>query len=411
MSDITCITREFEGQPLHTYLHENRPCWLATEIGARLGYKHDGQRLVHKITHEWKGDLVPGQHIVVLTGAELETFTGALLAGGLQEPIPRASRALTLLLEPGLVYVLAHTPRTAGRELGRFIAGEVMPALSSAPETATESGDPPAVAGNAAGPNAAGAEPLDDGTGEVEDQDCKGDDRGRECSAGEAEARAVGDDGGPDEGEGDDDSLDDRGEGEDDDGGEGDDDPFAADLAFAEPDRATPRDARPTVLMLPEPSSRPIPLGVLAQRERRLLAQHELERARFRAESLHRTLSTLRDLGRVSDDLFHAGEVVVAELALGLDHAGPGSSLSGAGLSGILADLRRGAVTAQARGRLLASLGLRRDVIDLVEAVHRRERRRAGHRGSRSRGNRHEQGLHTGAEAGPGSPATRTDQR
>lgn len=125
----TMFLHDFEGDALVTYTWQGRPCWSARQIGARLGYSHEGKRLPNRILGEWGDEFVPGHDYALLVGDDLSAFNAQILASGLGHgPIGR--NKLCLLFEPGLLLVLAKTHLPVGRRLRRFLVDEVLPQIA-----------------------------------------------------------------------------------------------------------------------------------------------------------------------------------------------------------------------------------------------------------------------------------------
>ncbi|WP_373047201.1 Bro-N domain-containing protein [Vulgatibacter sp.] len=120
------IESAFEGQTLVTFTVNGRPCWIARDVGALLGYADDGRRLPSKIAGDWSEELIEGQDFAILTGSELEAFKQAALD---TESVPSRAPSLLLLFETGLHLVCLKTRSEVGRKLRRFLADEVLPQL------------------------------------------------------------------------------------------------------------------------------------------------------------------------------------------------------------------------------------------------------------------------------------------
>ncbi|RME24799.1 MAG: hypothetical protein D6798_10370, partial [Deltaproteobacteria bacterium] len=143
MTSIHALTLPFEGEPLTTLTWKGRPAWIGREIGRRLEYADRGKRLVSRIRKEWADEFIEGIDYVVLAGEDLAALK-AMLGHG-THGVPGRTARLMLLLEPGLHLVLTKTDKPIGKDLRRFLVGEVLPQLvrtgSYAPErTVTEAG-------------------------------------------------------------------------------------------------------------------------------------------------------------------------------------------------------------------------------------------------------------------------------
>ncbi len=127
MHHVQCLTREFEGAALPFFTYQGQLATVLRQLGRRLDYARDGERLVTNVMEDWAAEFQEGKHWVRLEGDELAAFK---LSAGL--PTGRVgSRApqLVLLLEPGIHLVLLKTQKPVGARLRAFLADEVMPAL------------------------------------------------------------------------------------------------------------------------------------------------------------------------------------------------------------------------------------------------------------------------------------------
>ncbi len=127
MNSLIRSATEFEGHPVTTLTYNDNPAWIAREIGNAIGYARRGERLVTKVTGEWKHEFIAGTDFVVLEGEDLCDLKEVL--GQHTESVGSRARHLVLLLEPGLHLVLAKTNKPIGVRLRRFIVGEVLPQI------------------------------------------------------------------------------------------------------------------------------------------------------------------------------------------------------------------------------------------------------------------------------------------
>lgn len=138
MLPLTTHAHDFEGAPLLTFILDDRPCWVARHIGARLGYSHGGKRLPNKILGDWAEEFIEGHDYRLLEGAELAAFRASL---GKVDGVPGRG-SLLVLFEPGLYLVLAKTELPVGKRLRRFLVDEVLPALARTGTYTVESPEP-----------------------------------------------------------------------------------------------------------------------------------------------------------------------------------------------------------------------------------------------------------------------------
>ncbi len=130
MSNLPQIfCKEFEGKKLTTIMYKGQPVWLAGEVSLALGYC-DQKKLANKITQRWADEFIEGKDFVKLLGAELLDFKNIL---GLEPKMGSSFNHcpnLILLTETGLNLALMKTRNPAGVRLRRFLADEVLPALT-----------------------------------------------------------------------------------------------------------------------------------------------------------------------------------------------------------------------------------------------------------------------------------------
>ena len=122
---ISKITNQFEGKSITTLEYDGRPCWVAREIGAAMGYVDDGKRLVTRIRGEWSSELIVGKDYKLVQGKELAEFR-AFFKGTDSVPL-KSNRGFILLFESGIHLACLKTNKPIGRRLRRFIVDEVLP--------------------------------------------------------------------------------------------------------------------------------------------------------------------------------------------------------------------------------------------------------------------------------------------
>ena len=127
MLQITCLTRDFEGEPLPFFTYRGQLATVLKQLGKRLSYARDGERLVNNVMDDWSSEFEEGKHWVRLDGDDLAAFKVmyVLHTAGVSSNTPQ----LIVLLEPGIHLVLLKTSKPVGVRLRNFLATEVMPAL------------------------------------------------------------------------------------------------------------------------------------------------------------------------------------------------------------------------------------------------------------------------------------------
>ncbi len=128
MNELIRFEHTFEGQHFTTVTVQDRPAWIAREIGCALGYAREGKRFASQITGEWCADFLDGKDYQVLTGSELQAFNMMYTKGTGRGPFA-SRRGLLLLYESGLHMALLKTNKPEGGRLRRFLVEQVLPQL------------------------------------------------------------------------------------------------------------------------------------------------------------------------------------------------------------------------------------------------------------------------------------------
>lgn len=139
MNALTLLDHAFEGKKITTIIYRGRPCWLAREVGATIGYSHEGKRFANKVTKEWGQEMIRGHDYDVLAGEDLEQLRGAMAHLGTDsvpssrlgtDYVPGHTRHVTVLYEAGLWLCLAKSEMELGRKLRRFLVDNVLPQIA-----------------------------------------------------------------------------------------------------------------------------------------------------------------------------------------------------------------------------------------------------------------------------------------
>lgn len=125
MSELTRFEKVFEGSPITAYLWEDKPVWVAKELGRVMGYGEEGKGLLRSI-QDWKEQMIAGVDFEVLEGEQLAKFKATR-----GELLPESDRSPSLLIlkESGFHLVCLKTDKPIGVRLRRWLAEEVMPSL------------------------------------------------------------------------------------------------------------------------------------------------------------------------------------------------------------------------------------------------------------------------------------------
>jgi prophage antirepressor-like protein len=122
---LQTIVKTFQGRALTTIMYKGRPCWIAREVGAVLGYEQEGRRFVTQVCKEWADEFLPGTDSAVLEEQELRDLKELCTAA-----VHGFTSSLLVLFESGLYLALAKTSKPAGKALRRFLADEVLPQIA-----------------------------------------------------------------------------------------------------------------------------------------------------------------------------------------------------------------------------------------------------------------------------------------
>jgi len=96
----TYVENVFEGQAITAYLWEDKPVWIAKELGRVMGYSEEGRGLVETFRKDWKEELIEGTDFEVLEGERLSTFKTSLPNLSTFTPLVDFFRALSPVEKP-----------------------------------------------------------------------------------------------------------------------------------------------------------------------------------------------------------------------------------------------------------------------------------------------------------------------
>lgn len=120
---VPVFLADFHGAPLNVLSLDGRPCWLAREVGAAIGYANGGKRLVSLVTNEWADEFIEGHDFCFVRGEDLSALKAS-------DAVRAQAPSALLLFEPGLHLVLTKTSKPVGRALRRYLVDEVLPRLA-----------------------------------------------------------------------------------------------------------------------------------------------------------------------------------------------------------------------------------------------------------------------------------------
>lgn len=226
MLKLTCLTRDFEGEPLPFFTYKGQLATVLKQLGKRLCYAREGDRLVTNVMDDWSAEFQERKHWVRLDGEDLLAFKAVY---GLHTPgVCARTSHLIVLLEPGIHLVLLKTSKPVGVRLRNFLATDVMPMLLRTGEYAPR-------------PRVERPAPAE------------------------------------------------------------------------EPQRTT----QLALIVLPPPPAPSLTVQLMASRELRLAAQHDLRTRKFESQTLRETARTMRGAAQIDESTHLAFEVAATEIALG----------------------------------------------------------------------------------------------
>lgn len=120
---ITLFQTEFEGRKLTTLTYKGRPCWLAGQVGALLGYENPS-RFVEKLAADWSDEAVRGCDFDLVEHSDLDHLKRLV-----PDSVGSHARSVVVIYESGLHLALLRSRKSVGRRLRRFLATEVLPQL------------------------------------------------------------------------------------------------------------------------------------------------------------------------------------------------------------------------------------------------------------------------------------------
>ena len=129
---MEAIQRVFEDSAMTVITIEDKPWFVAHEVGKVLGYAENGSRLSNKIGREWSSELVEGHDFRIAVKKELSAIKELDLVTTDSvgtNVVSKMARNLMLLSEQGVFLVCMKTNKEVGVRLRRWLADEVLPKL------------------------------------------------------------------------------------------------------------------------------------------------------------------------------------------------------------------------------------------------------------------------------------------
>ena len=112
----------FEKHPIHAFLHDGKPAWIAQEVAAAVGIVDASKALRDSPTTER-----PADYEVI--SPELLQPTGKVPAGGPGFTVKPGTGAVTILYESGLYALVLRSNKPAAMRFTRWVVRDVLPQI------------------------------------------------------------------------------------------------------------------------------------------------------------------------------------------------------------------------------------------------------------------------------------------
>lgn len=116
MKDL--LIKEFEGVNVHTFLWNDKPCWIANEIVSLFGYSDSSTTIGQCIEREEFDETIEFQR---LTGDKLKEFKALVKSLTNITLVSPNTRNLTIFYEDGLYGFLQYTDKPIGVRFRKWI--------------------------------------------------------------------------------------------------------------------------------------------------------------------------------------------------------------------------------------------------------------------------------------------------
>lgn len=124
MKDL--LIKEFDGVNVHTFLWNDKPCWIANEIVSLFGYSDPSTTIGQCIEREEFDETIEFQR---LTGDKLKEFKALVKSLTNITLVSPNTRNLTIFYEDGLYGFFQYTDKPIGVRFRKWIRREVIPEI------------------------------------------------------------------------------------------------------------------------------------------------------------------------------------------------------------------------------------------------------------------------------------------
>lgn len=123
--DVQIAVRDFEGQPLTTYIIDGAELWRSSDVAKLLGY-NSGRKIASNISGPWAEEFIDGTDYRVIAGEPLDAIKATCAPNG--DEWARVPSAL-FLTEQGVNLVCMKTRKPKGVDFRRWLAEDVIPSI------------------------------------------------------------------------------------------------------------------------------------------------------------------------------------------------------------------------------------------------------------------------------------------
>lgn len=133
------IVKEFNGSKVHTFMWNDRACWIANQIVSMFGYADTSATISQCIEAEAFESEIEYE---VLKGTDLKEFKRLSKYGTNLNLVPSKASQLTIFYEDGLYGFLQYTDKPIGVQFRKWIRRDVLPEIRETGAYITEKANP-----------------------------------------------------------------------------------------------------------------------------------------------------------------------------------------------------------------------------------------------------------------------------
>lgn len=133
------IVKEFNGKPIHTFVWNNKPCWIANEIVSMFDYADASTTIGQCIEAE---QFESGVEYEVLLKDDLKLFKKMVNTLTKVKLVSQNAANLTIFYEDGLYGFLQYTDKPVGVSFRKWLRRDVLPEIRKTGAYITEKANP-----------------------------------------------------------------------------------------------------------------------------------------------------------------------------------------------------------------------------------------------------------------------------